>query len=277
MKLQLMLIAGLLILSTNTFAGTKNKCDEWIAAGMSISVIEKCWERHGKSAYYLENIASDRRANEEDLAKKRVEQLQIETEKNRISTLERAIVEKRFTFLDLKREGFGVPFIAVQRTFKYKSNGDFDKTVDKTMTSGTNICKFLGFEKAKAIEVNSKEVDADQAKGKAFFIEKSSPFFGDTSYNEKPWVENSSDVVVLYLKAVTCVRSRVANNELVKSITETTRYLEADLNTGAPIISENIIINTTPRHQIELADEFEEEKDDNSDSSPFTHSSSEGQ
>ena len=272
MKIQFLILAGLLVVSTNTFAGTKNKCDEWIAAGMSMDVIEQCWQRHGKSSYYLESIASDRRAHEENIANQRAEQQQIETEKKRITSLQNAIVEKRFTFLDLKKEGYGLPFIAVKRTFKYKRNGDFDKTEDENITSGANICKFLGYEKAKSVEINSKEVEADKAKGKAFYIEKSSPLFGDVSYNEKPWSETNPDVVVLYMRAVTCVRSRVANNELITTIKETTRHLEADLNTGAPIIRENVVINTTPRHQTELAEEVEVE-DDNSDNSPFTHSS----
>ena len=270
MKYQLMILAGLLTVSTNGFAASKNKCDEFIAAGLPQASIERCWEQYGKSAHYLESVANARREYEESNANEIAEQEQIKAEKKRIEILQRAIVEKRFTYLDLKNKGFGLPFIAVEREFIYKSNGEFKKTEDKTLTSGTNSCKFLGFDKAQTIEINTKEIDSDKAKGRALFVKKSSPLFGSTSYNEKPYTETNPDIVVLYLRAVTCVRSKVANNEILETIKEATKYLEADLNTGAPIINQNVTINTTSRNYQE---EEEEEEDDGSNDGPFTHTS----
>jgi hypothetical protein len=271
MKYQLMILAGLLAMSTNGFAASKNKCDELIEAGMPQSAIERCWEQYGKSAHYLESVAEARREYEENNANEIAEQQQIEAERKRLQILQSAIVEKRFTYLDLKNKGFGLPFIALERKFIYKSNGEFKKTEDKSLTSGTNICQFLGFEKAKAVEVNNREIDSSIAKGKALYIKKSSPLFGDTTFNEKPYTNTDPDVVVLYLRAVTCVRSKIANNELMETIKEATKYLAADLNTGAPIINQNVAINTTSRNHIEDEDEDEEEEDDGSDDSPFTH------
>jgi hypothetical protein len=271
MKLSFMALSGLLLFSSQSFAASKNKCDELIEAGMPQSAIERCWEQYGKSEHYLAKVASDRREYEQQQANELSEQQQINAEKRRVQILQKALVEKRFTYLDLKNKGFGLPFIATKRTFIYKSNGEFKKTKDETLTSGTNVCKFLGFDKAKTVEINSKEIEADKAKGRALFIKKSSPLFGSTSYNEKPFTETDPDVVVLYMRAVTCVRSKVANNELLDTIKEATKYLEADINTGAPIINQNVAVNNTSRNY--LHDEDDEDDDDGSDNGPFTYTS----
>ena len=274
MKIKLLGLIGLLLLSTNSFAAEKNDCDRMIEDGFPMSAVKLCWDREGKSEYYLQRQAAERQNYEQDQAEAARQEAQRVAEARRVANLKKAIVKKTFSFLDLKKEFYGMPVVAVKRTFKYKS-GNFDKTVDKTLTKGADICKYLGFDKATNVEINSKEVDSFDVKG--FYVEKKTPLFSNSSYKKEVFKEKHEDVVALYLRSVTCVRSKVANNELLESMEEAVRFLEADINTGAPIIRTNVAVNNSSRDHEDDDDDYDDEDDDNSDGGPFTHSSGSGQ
>lgn len=272
MKLSTLGLALLFVVaSTKTFAAEKNDCDRLIEAGFPMSSVEKCWEENGKSEYYLQRQAAERREYEENQAEEQRQEAQRQAEARRLAQLQEAIVKKTFSFLELKEKGYGVPFIAVERKYIYKSNGQFKKTEDEVKTSGTNICKLLGFEKATSLDINKKEVDSHKAKGNALYVKKTGGFINSVKYEKMPYTESDPDKTVMYVRSVTCVRSRVANNEVLEAMKEAIRYLEADLNTGAPIVRQNVAVNDSSRFGYEEEEE-DEEDGDGSDGSPFTYS-----
>lgn len=261
----LCLVGLLLSLSATTYAGSRNICDDLIDNGAPKASIERCWETHGKSEHYLSNqqdLLRDAEDREED---DRRERQQREEEETRLRRLREAISEKKFTFLDLKEKGFGLPYIAKQTTYEYDSRGYIDGQDDEMLTSGTEMCKYLGYEKAKLVTINKKGVSSRNAKGQALYIDTKNPLFGSKKYVQKVFKSNKTGRKVYYFQSITCVRSRIADNEIMDHVSEVISYLEADLQTGAPIRRTNTRVNDRSRGSSDDANDDYEDEGDNGD------------
>lgn len=264
---KLSLIGTLMILSLTASAGDKNICDDLIDNGAPQRAIEMCWEKHGKSKHYLESQEELQRSAEDRELQEREVQAQTEREENRLRRLREAITEQTFSFLDLKESGFGLPYIAKQTTYKYDSRGFIKGQEDEMITSGAEICKYLGFEKAKAVVINRKGLSARDAKGQALFIETKDPLFGSKSYKQQVFTSNKKGRKVYYFQSVTCVRSRIADNEMMDHVKEIISYLEADLQTGAPINKPSTRVNNRNRH----GEDDNDDTDYDTDNDEFTY------
>jgi hypothetical protein len=268
-------LVGLMIaLSATAYGAEKNLCDQLIAEGASAATVQKCHEEIGYSEYYLERqeqLLQD--AQERSEAETRAEE-QRSAEEERLRRLKEAITEKHFTYLDLKEKGFGLPYVAKQVTYKYDGSGYVTGADEEMITTGTEMCKFLGFEKAKKVVINKKGVSARDAKGKSLHIKTSNPLFGSKKYERQVYSSDQKGRKVYYFQSVTCVRSRIADNELMEHINQVTSYLEADLQTGAPIAQTDTRVNDSGRNS---GSHSNRDDDYNDDSSEFTYSRGSGQ
>lgn len=270
----LSLIGLMITLTATAYGADKNICDDLIANGAPASAINACWEKHGKSEYYLERQQEIlEEADEREEAERRAEQ-QRAAEEARLQRLQQAISKKTFTFIDLRNEGFGLPYIAKQTTYKYDGSGYVTGKEDEMITTGTEMCKYLGFEKAERVIINKKGVSAREAKGKALHIETKNPLFGSKKYEQKVYTSDKRGRKVYYFNSITCVRSRIADNELMEHISEIVSYLEADLQTGAPVNRDNTRVHDGNRN---ANDSSNDDDDVDADMSDFIYSRGTGQ
>jgi len=271
-------LLGLIIsLTATAYGADKNICDDLIENGAPTSAVEACWEEHGKSEYYLErqqDILQDANEREEDEI--RAEE-QRRAEEERLRRLKEAITEKKFTFLDLKAKGFGLPYIAKQTTYKYDGSGYITGKDDEMITTGTEMCKYLGYEKARKVLINNKGVNAREAKGKALYIKTENPLFGSKKYKQKVYTSDKRGRKVYYFQSITCVRSRIADNELMDHISEVIGYLEADLQTGAPVQRDNTRVHDGNRNSNSGNNSNDDYDDSDGDYDDFTYQRGSGQ
>ena len=178
-------LIGLIIsLTAPAYAADKNICDDLIANGAPASAINACWEKHGKSEYYLERQQEIlEEADEREEAERRAEQ-QRAAEEARLQRLQTSNDKGLSPFLIYEMKVSGLPYIAKQTTYKYDSSGYVTGKEDEMVTTGTEMCKCLSFEKAERVVINKKGVSAREAKGKALHIETKNPFFAQ-KYKQK--------------------------------------------------------------------------------------------
>ncbi len=269
----LSLIGLMITLSATAYGAEKNDCDKLIELGAPAAAIKKCHDEIGYSEYYLERqdqLLQD--AQDRSEAEIRAEE-QRAAEEERLRRLKEAITEKHFTYLDLKEKGFGLPYVAKQRTFKYDGSGYVTGVEEEMITTGTEMCKFLGFEKAKKVVINKTGVNARDARGKSLHIKTENPLFGAKKYKREVYSSDKKGRKVHYFQSITCVRSRIADNELMEHVSEVISYLEADLQTGAPISQSDTHVNDSNRR----SGNNNNDRDYDDDTSEFTYRRGSGQ
>jgi len=208
MKTSTFLTLFLATLSLNSYAGLNhpadgkvktNICDELV--GDDQALIDACHAEHGKSSAFLkkqENLVKD-------LREKRIED-------KRLADLAKNIETHEFDSAELLKKGFNRIFIAEKLT--EKRPGVFGKPA--TITSGDNLCRYFGFQKAQKSVISGKHDN----KTKAFVITEAT--FSDKlsveSYKLEDSETNNSNLYPFV--SVTCVKSKIKENEVFDAIKE---------------------------------------------------------
>lgn len=124
--------------SANLRAAMRNACDDLVDAKKPEEKIQVCLKRLGESDTYKSNI----------------QQKKLEAEQNAIRVSEEAakkanIETKSFSAIDLENQ-LGFPFYAFRIDYSKGMPG-----VEKRITPGDSLCKFLGYEKSLKVSISA--------------------------------------------------------------------------------------------------------------------------
>jgi hypothetical protein len=192
---------ALMTFGFNAYALETNLCDDLIRDKAPQAQIDKCLasKKYGKSEFYLAQEA----------AKKALDQIE----------------EKTFSKVDLDEESFGLPIYMTKATVV--GSGSIQRL---TLTTGTNLCRVLGFTKAKQI-VYSHTYTKGNFKNISGVIaidgsDKFVPLKGDN------YISHYTPII-----QITCVKTKDGDNKILESIIEE-MILDTQLKKAAKVSEE---------------------------------------
>lgn len=210
------------ILSSNfALAAKRNVCDDLVESGSSEADITRCIAKFGESDTYKKYI--QRQALESGAQSIQNESKIVQSNK---------VTMKKFTEAELDEISFGKSFYATKK--------DYSSLLDKkeeVLTSGDNLCKYLGYEKAIRSTL-SPEIGPKKAHKNGLILDKT--LFGKIKEEPKMYEDAKYKFNVRKYIDITCAKteegiSKAMANELKEMVESVNRLNKWPSEQNSPV------------------------------------------